>query len=53
VLDVACGEGAHAALLASRGFDVVGIDTSLPLLARASTRAQSSQQRVQFQQLLE
>ena len=51
VLDVACGEGAHAALLASRGFAVVGIDTSLPLLARASAHAQSSQQRVQFQQL--
>jgi cyclopropane fatty-acyl-phospholipid synthase-like methyltransferase len=51
ILDVACGDGGHAASLASRGFDVVGIDTSLPLLARASARAQNSQQRVQFQQL--
>lgn len=51
ILDVACGDGGHAAALASRGFDVVGIDTSLPLLARASARAQSTQQRVQFQQL--
>lgn len=51
ILDVACGEGGHAAGLASRGFEVVGIDTSLPLLARASARAQSTQQRVQFQQL--
>lgn len=51
ILDVACGDGGHAASLAARGFDVVGIDTSLPLLARASARAQSSQQRVQFQQL--
>ena len=30
---------------------MVGVDTSLPLLARASARAQSTQQRVQFQQL--
>jgi SAM-dependent methyltransferase len=51
ILDVACGDGGHAAALAARGFEVVGIDTSLPLLARASARAQSSQQRVQFQQL--
>ncbi len=51
ILDLACGDGAHAATLASRGFDVVGIDTSLPLLARASARAQSTQQRVRFQQL--
>jgi SAM-dependent methyltransferase len=51
ILDVACGDGGHAAGLASRGFEVVGIDTSLPLLARASARAQSTQQRVQFQQL--
>jgi len=51
ILDVACGDGAHAAALAARGFDVVGVDTSLPLLARASARAQSTQQRVQFQQL--
>ena len=51
ILDVACGDGSHAAALASCGFDVVGIDTSLPLLARASANAQSSHQRVQFQQL--
>ena len=51
VLDLACGDGAHAALLAARGFEVVGIDTSLPLLARASAHAQSANQRVQFQQL--
>ena len=51
ILDVGCGDGGHAAILAQRGFDVVGIDTSLPLLARASAKARSSQQRVQFQQL--
>ena len=35
VLDVACGAGRHAQLLAERGPRVVGVDLSLPLLKRA------------------
>ena len=38
VLDLACGPGRHAAQLAARGARVVGLDLSLPLLARARTR---------------
>jgi SAM-dependent methyltransferase len=38
VLDLGCGTGRHAALL-SRGYDVVGVDQSADLLARARRRA--------------
>jgi len=38
VLDLACGPGRHAAQLADRGARVVGLDLSLPLLARARMR---------------
>ncbi|MCA9526569.1 MAG: methyltransferase domain-containing protein [Myxococcales bacterium] len=34
ILDLACGAGRHAAALARRGYDVVAIDLSLPLLRR-------------------
>ena len=38
VLDVPCGQGRHAHLLAEAGFDVVGLDYSAELLARARKR---------------
>ena len=38
VLDVPCGQGRHAHLLAEAGFDVVGLDYSADLLARAKAR---------------
>jgi len=38
VLDLACGPGRHAAQLVARGARVVGLDLSLPLLARARMR---------------
>jgi ubiquinone/menaquinone biosynthesis C-methylase UbiE len=38
VLDVPCGQGRHAHLLAEAGFDVVGLDYSETLLARARSR---------------
>jgi len=38
LLDVPCGQGRHAHLLAEAGFDVVGFDYSPELLARARSR---------------
>lgn len=38
ILDLACGQGRHAHLLAEAGFDVDGYDLSKELLARAKTR---------------
>lgn len=38
VLDVPCGQGRHAHLLAEAGFDVTGLDYSPQLLARARRR---------------
>lgn len=40
ILDVACGYGRQALPLAKRGFQVTGIDLSLPLLLRAAEEAQ-------------
>ncbi|MFJ6001123.1 class I SAM-dependent methyltransferase [Arthrobacter sp. NPDC092385] len=39
-LDVGCGEGADAVWLASRGWDVLGIDVSEVALSRARTHAE-------------
>lgn len=38
VLDAACGTGRHAAWLAARGHDVVGVDASDAMLARARAK---------------
>lgn len=50
VLDVACGSGAHAVELASRGFSVVGFDLSLHQLALAGEYAQERKQKINFLQ---
>ena len=39
ILDVPCGYGRHAALLARRGFRVVGVDLSRAMLAEARRRS--------------
>jgi len=39
ILDLACGQGRHAVRLAQRGYDVVGIDTSLKFLRDARRAA--------------
>ena len=39
VLDVGCGYGRHAMELAARGFHVVGLDLSTPLLVRGGEEA--------------
>jgi SAM-dependent methyltransferase len=41
ILDLGCGTGRHAILLAGRGFDVTGVDQSEAMLARARERAAS------------
>jgi SAM-dependent methyltransferase len=40
LLDVGCGYGRHAMELAARGYHVVGLDLSLPLLIRGADEAQ-------------
>lgn len=50
VLDLACGTGRHAVELASRGYQVVGFDLSLAMLARASDEAQDRKQKINFVQ---
>jgi SAM-dependent methyltransferase len=40
VLDLACGTGRHAVELGARGYEVVGFDLSLAMLARAGDDAQ-------------
>lgn len=40
ILDIGCGYGRHAMELAARGFQVVALDFSLPLLLRGADEAQ-------------
>jgi SAM-dependent methyltransferase len=48
ILDVACGYGRHAIELVQRGFNVTGLDLSLPLLIRAADEAQRRELAVNF-----
>jgi SAM-dependent methyltransferase len=48
ILDLACGNGRHAVELSNRGFQVVGLDLSLPMLARAAELAQKHGQKINF-----
>jgi SAM-dependent methyltransferase len=50
ILDLACGTGRHAVELAGRGYQVVGFDLSLAMLARASDEAQERKQKINFVQ---
>lgn len=45
ILDVPCGQGRHAHLLAEAGFNVDGLDYSADLLAKAKARGTSSRLR--------
>jgi SAM-dependent methyltransferase len=48
ILDVACGYGRHAIELVQRGYNVTGLDLSLPLLIRAADEAQRRALSVNF-----
>jgi len=48
ILDLGCGNGRHAVELSSRGYQVVGLDLSLAMLARAAERAQKADQKINF-----
>jgi SAM-dependent methyltransferase len=50
LLDLGCGPGVHAVQIAKRGYEVIGIDLSLAMLARASDEAAEHQQRINFVQ---
>ncbi len=48
ILDVGCGLGLHAVELTMRGYLVVGLDLSLPMLSRAADEAQDRGLRINF-----
>jgi SAM-dependent methyltransferase len=48
LLDVGCGLGLHAVELTRRGYLVVGLDLSLPMLARAADEAQDQGFKINF-----
>ncbi len=48
VLDLCCGQGRHAILLAKKGLDVTGVDYSKYLLTVAKKRAQKEKVRINF-----
>jgi len=50
VLDLGCGTGRHAVELARRGYEVVGCDLSLSMLARAGDEAQEREAKLNFVQ---
>jgi SAM-dependent methyltransferase len=50
VLDLGCGTGRHAVELARRGYEVVGFDLSLAMLARAGEEAQDHDAKLNFVQ---
>lgn len=50
LLDLACGTGRHATELARRGYEVVGFDLSLAMLARAGEDAQERGAKLNFVQ---
>jgi SAM-dependent methyltransferase len=48
ILDLACGHGRHAIELTRRGYQVVGFDLSLAMLAHAADEAEAARQKVNF-----
>jgi SAM-dependent methyltransferase len=51
ILDLGCGTGTHALIMAERGYEVCGVDRSGEMLARARRKvAESDYTRISFQQ---
>ena len=48
LLDLGCGSGRHAVEFSKRGYQVVGLDLSLAMLARAAELAQRAGQKINF-----
>src|SRR5262249_13089509 len=48
ILDIACGYGRHAIELVQRGYNVTGLDLSLPLLLRAADESKRRSLSVNF-----
>jgi len=48
ILDLGCGTGGHALILAKRGYKVTGVDRSLPMLGIARKKAKEAQLNVEF-----
>src|SRR5262245_50414685 len=48
VLDLGCGTGGHALRLARRGYDVVGVDLSPEMIARAEAKGAAEGQAVRW-----
>ena len=48
ILDVGCGLGMHAVELTLRGYIVIGLDLSLPMLSRAADEAQDRGIKINF-----
>jgi len=50
ILDLGCGPGEHAVRLSKRGYEVIGIDLSLAMLARAADEAAALDAHINFVQ---
>jgi SAM-dependent methyltransferase len=48
ILDLACGSGRHAVEMSVRGYNVVGYDLSVAMLARAADEAHDRNQKLNF-----
>ncbi|MCU0663131.1 MAG: methyltransferase domain-containing protein [Myxococcota bacterium] len=48
ILDLGCGNGRATVGMARRGYRMVGVDLSLPMLARAGEAAQEADQKINF-----
>lgn len=48
ILDLGCGSGRHSIEFAKRGYDVIGIDISAPMLEEAKKRARKARVAIKF-----
>ncbi len=48
ILDLGCGTGNHALILAQRGYKVTGVDRSAPMLENAKRKAQDAALNIKF-----